>query len=151
PPSSAAPSAAAMPPPKCPDGFTGNAMPAYCIKLPPGYTVKEARVTPARGTIDYATGASTDILTITYDATSIAELSKDVESEMKFGHDKLEKKGTLPGGNKWFQGSHEEYARIITLIKAQPQPMTLKCSFAYQPKKAPSKLAIEACKSLVIP
>jgi hypothetical protein len=149
---SAAPSAsaAAPPPPKCPEGLTGNAVPAYCIKLPPGYTVKEARVAPSRGNIDYATGTSTDILTVTYDATSVPSLAKDVESEMKFGHDKLEKKGNLPGGNKWFQGSHDEYARIVTLIKGPP-PLTLKCSFAYQPKKPPPKLAIDACKSIVVP
>jgi hypothetical protein len=143
-------SAAAVPPPKCPPGLTGNAVPAYCIKLPSGYTMKEARIKPTKGTIDYDTGTGTDNLTVTYDDTSIAELAKQVEGEMKFGGDKLEKKGDLPGGNKWFQGSHAEYARIVTLLKAAP-PLTLKCSFAYQPKKPPPHDAVEACKSIVIP
>jgi hypothetical protein len=145
------PSASAPPPaPRCPAGLTANAMPAYCIKLPPGYTVKESRISPARGDIDYETGTSTDHLTVTYESTPVAELSKQVEGEMKFGGDKLEKKGDLPGGNKWFQGSHAEYARIVTLVQAAP-PITLKCSFAYQPKKAPSRLAIDACKSVAMP
>jgi hypothetical protein len=69
---------------------------------------------------------------------------------VKFGGDKIEKKGDLPGGNKWFQGSHQDYERVVTLFKGQP-PVTIKCSFTYQPKNAPSKDAIDACKSIVIP
>jgi hypothetical protein len=140
----------AIPPPKCPAGLTGNAVPAYCIKLPGGYAVKQARVTPKRGSVEYDTGTTTDNLMISYDESPVSQLSKDVESEMKFGGDKLEKKGSLPGGNKWFQGTHAEYARIVTLVKGQGS-LTLKCSFAYQPKKAPPKDAIEACKTLVVP
>jgi hypothetical protein len=147
---SAAPSASAsVPLPKCPAGLTGNAVPPYCIKLPAGYTVKQARTAPTRGSIDYDTGTTTDVLTVSYDGTSMGELSKDVEGEMKFGGDKLEKKGSLPGGNKWFQGTHAEYARIVTLVKGPD--MTFKCSFAYQPKKPPPPGATDACKSLVLP
>jgi hypothetical protein len=135
--------------PKCPAGLTGNAVPAYCIKLPAGYTVKQARTAPTRGSIDYDTGTTTDVLTVSYDGTSMAELAKDVEGEMKFGGDKLEKKGNLPGGNKWFQGTHAEYARIVTLVKGTD--VTFKCSFAYQPKKPPPADATDACKSLVLP
>jgi hypothetical protein len=69
---------------------------------------------------------------------------------MKFGGDKLDKKGDLPGGGKWFRGTHAEYARIVTLVKGAP-PVTFKCSFAYQPKAAPPQAAIDACKSLVLP
>src|SRR5580658_10944349 len=70
-PPSAAPSAstASVPPPKCPAGLTGNAVPPYCIKLPSGYTVKQARTTPTRGSIDYDTGTTTDVLTVSYDGT----------------------------------------------------------------------------------
>ena len=143
-------SASAAPAPKCSPGFTGNALPAYCIKIPSTYTVKEARTTPAKGSIAYDTGTTTDNLMVSYDSTSIAEQAKDVESELKFGGDKLEKKGDLPGGNKWFQGSHADYERVVTLIKGQSQ-LILKCSFAYQPKNAPPKDAIEACKSIVVP
>jgi len=148
---SAAPSASAasVPLPKCPAGLTGNAVPPYCIKLPAGYTVKQARTTATRGSIDYDTGTTTDLLTVSYDTTAIAALAKDVEGEMKFGGDKLEKKGDLPGGNKWFQGTHAEYARIVTLIKGAG--MTFKCSFAYQPKKPPAAGAVDACKTLVLP
>jgi hypothetical protein len=147
---SAAPSASAsVPLPKCPAGLTGNAVPPYCIKLPAGYTVKQARTAPTRGSIDYDTGTTTDVLTVSYDGTSMGELSKDVEGEMKFGGDKLEKKGNLPGGNKWFQGTHAEYARIVTLVKGTD--VTFKCSFAYQPKKPPPAGATDACKSLVLP
>jgi hypothetical protein len=148
---SAAPSSSAAPAPlpKCPAGLTGNAVPAYCIKLPASYKVKEARTTATRGSVDYDTGSTTDILTVSYDGTSFGELAKDVESEMKFGGDKLEKKGDLPGGNKWFRGTHADYARVVTLVKAPP--LTLKCSFAYQPKKAPPAEAIDACKSIVLP
>jgi hypothetical protein len=136
--------------PKCPPGLTGNAVPAFCIKLPAGYSVKDARVSPTRGSIAYDTGTSTDDLMVSYDSTSIAEQAKDVESEMKFGGDKLEKKGDLPGGNKWFQGAHQDFERIVTLIKG-PAPLTLKCSFAYKPKSAPPRDALDACKSIVIP
>src|SRR5580704_7943396 len=97
--------ASAAPAPKCSPGFTGNALPAYCIKIPATYT-----------------------LMVSYDTTSLAEQAKDVESELKFGGDKLEKKGDLPGGNKWFQGSHQDYARIIALIKGSGS-LVLKCSF----------------------
>jgi len=144
-----APSAAA-PGPKCPPGLTGNAVPAYCIKLPAGYTVKDARVSPTRGSIAYDTGAATDDLMVSYDSTSMREQIKNVESELKFGGDKLEKKGDLPGGNKWFLGSHQDYERLVTLIKGPP-PLTLKCSFAYKPKSPPPKQAIDACKSIVVP
>jgi hypothetical protein len=140
----------APPPPKCPDGLTGNAFPPYCIKVPATYTVKQSRTSPKRGSIEYDTGTSTDNLMITYDESQIPQLSKDVESEMKFGGDKLEKKGALPGGNKWFQGTHADYSRVVTLVKG-PGSLTLKCSFAYQPKKGPPKEAIDACKSIVIP
>ena len=151
PPATASASAAAVPPPKCPAGLTGNPVPAYCIKLPASYKVKEARITPKKGSIEYDTGSPVDMLSITYEETPLAELAKQVEGEMKFGHDKLEKKGDLPAGNKWFQGSHEDYARIVTLFKG-PAPLTLKCSFAYQPtKKAPPQEAIDACKSIVVP
>jgi hypothetical protein len=125
-------------------------VPAYCIKVPSSYKVKEARTAPTRGSIDYDTGTTTDILTISYDASPLAEVAKDVESEMKFGGDKLEKKGTLPGGNKWFVGTHGEYARVVTLVKAPPST-TLKCSFAYQPKKPPPAGAVDACKTLMVP
>jgi hypothetical protein len=147
---SASAAADAPPPPKCPAGLVGNAVPAYCIKLPASYVVKQARITPKRGSVEYDTGASTDNLMISYDESPIAQLSKDVESEMKFGGDKLDKKGDLPGGNKWFKGTHAEYARIVTLVKGQGS-LTLKCSFAYQPKKPPPKDAVEACKSIVMP
>jgi hypothetical protein len=151
PPSAAASAAADLPPlPKCPTGLTGNAVPTYCIKLPAGYSVKQVRSAARRGSVEYETGTATDNLMISYDDSPVPQLSKDVESEMKFGGDKLDKKGSLPGGNKWFQGTHAEYARIVTLVKGQGG-LTLKCSFAYQPKKAPSKAAIDACKSIVIP
>jgi hypothetical protein len=151
PPASASASAAVQVAlPKCPAGLTANAMPAYCIKLPSSYTVKEARTSPTRGSIAYDTGTPSDNLMVSYDDRPIPEQAKDVEGEMKFGGDKLEKKGDLPGGNKWFQGSHQDFARIVTLIKA-PGPLTLKCSFAYKPKSAPPKEAIEACKSIVVP
>jgi hypothetical protein len=150
---SAAPSAAAsaaVPAPKCPPGLTGNPSPAFCIKIPASYSVKDARLSPTKGSIAYETGTQTDNLMVSYDSTSIAEQSKDVESELKFGGDKLEKKGDLPGGGKWFQGSHQDYERVVTLVKG-PTGMTLKCSFAYQPKNAPPKDAIDACKSIVLP
>jgi hypothetical protein len=136
--------------PKCPAGLTGNATPAFCIKLPASYSVKEARTSPTRGSIAYDTGSQTDNLMVSYDESSVGTQAKDVEGEMKFGGDKLVKKGDLPGGNKWFQGSHQDYERIVTLIKG-PGPLTLKCSFAFKPKSAPSKEAIDACKSIVVP
>ena len=145
-----APSASAAAAPKCNPGFTGNALPAYCIKIPASYTVKEARTTPTKGSIAYETGTVSDNLMVSYDTTTIDSQAKDVESELKFGGDKLEKKGDLPGGNKWYQGSHADYERVVTLIKGQAG-MILKCSFAYQPKNAPPKDAIDACKSIVIP
>lgn len=144
---SAAPQA---PLPKCPAGLTGNATPSFCIKLPAGYSVKDARTSAERGSIAYDTGTQTDNLMISYDESSVASQSKDVEGEMKFGGDKLEKKGDLPGGNRWFQGSHQDYERIVTLIKG-PGTLTLKCSFAFKPKSAPPREAIDACKSIVVP
>ena len=150
-PSGTAPAASAAPAaPRCPAGLTGNAVPAYCIKLPAGYSVKDARTTPAKGSIAYETGSPTDALMVSYDSTSIAEQTKDVESELKFGGDKIEKKGDLPGGGKWYLGSHADYERVVTLVKG-PAPLTLKCSFAYKPKSAPSKDAIDVCKSIVVP
>lgn len=150
---SASPSAAASaaaPAPKCPAGLTGNPTPAFCIKLPASYSVKDARISPTKGSIAYDTGTQTDNLMVSYDGTSIAEQAKDVEGELKFGGDKLEKKGDLPGGGKWFQGSHQDYERVVTLVKG-PTGLTLKCSFAYQPKNAPPKDAVDACKSIVVP
>jgi len=38
----------------------------------------------------------------------------------------------------------------VTLTKG-PSPLTLKCSFTYKPASAPSKDAIDACKSIVLP
>jgi hypothetical protein len=150
----AAPSATASAPqaplPKCAPGLTGNAVPAFCIKLPSGYAPKDTRTAPTHGSIAYATGTETDSLIVSYDEASIASQSKDVEGEMKFGGDKLDKKGDLPGGNKWFQGTHQDYARIVTLVKG-PGSLTLKCSFTYKPKSAPAKEAIDACKSIVAP
>ena len=125
-------------------------MPAYCIKLPTGYSVKESRITPKKGSIEYETGTKTDNLTVTYEENTVAELAKQTEGEMKFAKDKLEKKGDLPGGNKWFQGTHEDYARIVTLMKA-PGGLVVKCSFAYKPANAPPKDAVDACKSIVLP
>jgi hypothetical protein len=153
PPATAAVTASAatqVPLPKCPAGLTGNATPAFCIRLPASYSVKEARTSPTRGSIAYETGTQTDNLMVSYDESSVASLTKDVEGEMKFGGDKLEKKGDLPGGNKWFLGSHQEYERIVTLIKG-PGTLTLKCSFAFKPKSAPPKEAIDACKSIMLP
>ncbi|HLK38024.1 MAG TPA: hypothetical protein VKU41_14785 [Polyangiaceae bacterium] len=149
-PETSASAAAQAPLPKCPAGFTGNATPAYCIKLPAGYSVKEARASATRGSISYDTGTQTDNLMVSYDESPVATLAKDVEGEMKFGGDKLEKKGDLPGGNKWFLGSHQEFERVVTLIKG-PGSLTLKCSFAYKTKSAPSKEAIDSCKSIVMP
>jgi len=125
-------------------------VPAFCMKLPASYSVREPRISPTKGSISYETGTQTDNLMVSYDSTSIAEQAKDVESELKFGGDKLEKKGDLPGGGKWFQGSHQDYERVVTLVKG-PSGLTLKCSFAYQPKNAPPKDAIDACKSIVLP
>jgi hypothetical protein len=150
---SAAPSASAaaqVPPPKCPAGLTGNAVPPFCVKLPSGYTVKDARTSPTRGSISYDTGTQTDNLLVSYDETPVGSQAKDVEGEMKFGGDKIEKKGDLPGGGKWFQGSHQEFERVVTLVKG-PGTLTFKCSFAYKPKSAPSKEAIDVCKSIVVP
>jgi hypothetical protein len=142
--------AAGPPPPKCPPGLTGNPVPAFCIKLPSSYSVKDARVTPAKGSIAYDTGTASDNLMVSYDDTAITQLVKDVTGEMKFGGDKLEKSGDLPGGGKWFQGAHQDYERVVTLIKG-PSSLTLKCSFTYKPASAPVKDAIEACKSIVLP
>jgi hypothetical protein len=125
-------------------------VPAFCIKVPAGYAVKDARTSPTRGSISYDTGTTTDNLMVSYDERPVSEQTKDVEGEMKFGGDKLEKKGDLSGGNKWFQGSHQDYERIVTLVKG-PGSLTLKCSFAYKPKSAPPKDAIDACKSIVVP
>jgi hypothetical protein len=136
--------------PKCPAGLAGNAVPAYCIKLPAGYKVKDARTADTRGSIAYDTGTTTDNLMVSYEDTPLASEVKDVEGEMQFGGGKIEKKGDLPGGNKWFQGSHADYERLVTLIKGQP-PLTLKCSFAYKPSSPPPKDAIDACKSIVVP
>jgi hypothetical protein len=141
---------AGVPAPTCPAGLTGNPVPAFCIKLPSSYHVKDARITPAKGSIAYDTGVVTDNLMISYDATPLAEQAKDVASEMKFGGDKLEKKGDLSGGNKWFRGSHDDFERVITLFKGPP-PLTLKCSFTYKPKSPPPKEAVETCKSIVVP
>jgi hypothetical protein len=147
--SASASATAQAPAPKCPAGLTGNALPVFCIKLPAAYKVKDARTSPTKGSISYDTGTSTDSLMVSYDSSPLA-MAKDAESELKFGGDKLEKKGDLPGGNKWFQGAHQDYERVVTLFKGQP-PLTLKCSFAYQPKSAPPKDAIDACKSIVVP
>jgi hypothetical protein len=149
-PSASAAASAAAPAPKCPAGLTGNPVPAFCIKLPASYAVKDARISPTKGSIAYETGTQTDNLMVSYDGTSIAEQAKDVEGELKFGGDKLEKKGDLPGGGKWYQGSHQDYERVVTLVKG-PSGLTIKCSFAYQPKNAPPKDAIDACKSIVLP
>jgi hypothetical protein len=147
----AAASASAGPPaPKCPAGLTGNPVPAFCIKLPAKYAVKDARIAPDKGSIAYDTGTATDNLMVSYDGTAITQLVKDVTGEMKFGGDKLEKSGDLPGGGKWFQGSHQDYERVVTLVKG-PSPLTLKCSFTYKPASAPVKDAIDACKSIVLP
>jgi hypothetical protein len=112
--------------------------------------VKDARISPTKGSIAYDTGTQTDNLMVSYDGAAIADQAKDVESELKFGGDKLEKKGDLPGGGKWFQGSHQDFERVVTLVKG-PSGLTLKCSFAYQPKNAPPKDAVDACKSIVVP
>jgi hypothetical protein len=146
---SAAPTSS-VPPPKCPAGLTGNPVPAYCIKLPATYKVKDARIAPTRGSIAYDTGNEIDALMVSYDDTPIAQLAKDTESEMKFGQDKLEKKGDLPGGGKWFEGTHADYRRTVTLFKGPP-PLSLKCSFAYKPSSAPPKEAVDACRSIVVP
>jgi hypothetical protein len=142
--------AAGPPPPKCPPGLTGNPVPAYCIKLPASYAVKDARISPDKGSIAYDTGTVTDNLMVSYDGTAIPQLVKDVSGEMKFGGDKLEKSGDLPGGGKFFQGSHQDYERVVTLVKG-PSTLTLKCSFTYKPASAPVKDAIDACRSIVVP
>jgi hypothetical protein len=147
---SASAAAASTPAPTCPPGLTGNPVPAFCIKLPSSYHVKDARITAEKGSIAYDTGVTTDNLMISYDATPVAAQVKDVAGEMKFGGDKLEKKGDLPGGGKWFRGSHEDYERVVTLLKG-PAPLTLKCSFTYKPKSPPPKEAIDACRSIVLP
>jgi hypothetical protein len=149
-PAESASATAGVPPPTCPPGLTGNPVPAFCIKLPPSYHVKDARITAEKGSIAYDTGVTTDNLMISYDATPVAAQVKDVAGEMKFGGDKLEKKGDLPAGGKWFRGSHEDYERVVTLLKGPP-PLTLKCSFTYKPKSPPPKEAIDACKSIVLP
>jgi hypothetical protein len=149
-PVASASAAAGPPPPTCPPGLTGNPVPAFCIKLPASYHVKDARIAPDKGSIAYDTGSTTDNLMVSYDATPLAQQAKDVAGEMKFGGDKLEKKGDLPGGNKWFQGSHADYERVVTLLKGPP-PLTLKCSFTYKPASAPPKGAVDACKSIVFP
>jgi hypothetical protein len=148
--SASAAASAAVPPPKCPAGLTGNAVPAFCIKLPPSYAVKDARTSPTKGSIAYDTGTQTDNLMISYDETPIASQVKDVEGELKFGGDKIEKKGDLPAGGKWYLGSHQDFERVVSLVKG-PATLTFKCSFAYKPKSPPPKDATEACKSIVVP
>jgi hypothetical protein len=146
----AAPSAAAAtPPPTCPAGFTANAVPAYCIKLPPSYTLKASQTSAALGSITYNTGSPTDALNVSYDDSPMATILKNVEGELKFGSGKIEKKGDLPGGSKWFQGKRDDYSRLVTVIKGAKY--TLKCSFTYKPKAPPPQDAIGACKSMVIP
>ncbi|MBK7585795.1 MAG: hypothetical protein IPI67_37110 [Myxococcales bacterium] len=147
----AAPSAsAAADLPKCPAGLTGNALPEYCIKLPGGYAVKDARTLPERGSISYETGSPTESLMISYDSKSVAEQSKEAESEMKFGGDKISKQGNLPGGGKWYEGTHQEYSRLLTVVKGKP-PLSLKCSFTFKTKSPPAKEALDVCRSIVLP
>jgi hypothetical protein len=148
--SASAAASAAVPPPKCAAGLTGNAVPPFCIKLPASYAVKDARISPMKGSIAYDTGTQTDNLLISYDDTPIAQQAKDVEGELKFGGDKLEKKGDLPNGGKWYQGSHQDYERIVSLVKG-PGTFIFKCSFAYKPTNAPPAGATDACKSIVPP
>jgi hypothetical protein len=146
----AAASAAPVAMPTCPPGLTPNAFPAYCIKLPAGYTVKQSRISPKKGSVAYETGTTTDNLMISYDDSPLPQVAKDVEGELKFGGDKLEKRGHMAGRSKWYEGSHADYERIISLVP-EAGGLTLKCSFAYQPKKPPSKDAVQACKTLVVP
>jgi hypothetical protein len=146
----AAASAAPVPMPTCPPGLTPNAFPAYCIKLPAGYAVKLSRISPKKGSVAYETGTTTDNLMISYDDSPLPQVARDVEGELKFGGDKLEKRGHMAGRSKWYEGSHADYERIISLVP-EAGGLTLKCSFAYQPKKPPSKDAIQACKTLVVP
>jgi hypothetical protein len=148
--SASAVASASVPPPKCPAGLTGNAVPAFCIKLPSSYSVKDSRTSPTKGSIAYDTGSPTDNLMISYDTTPIAEQIKDVEGELKFGGDKIDKKGDLPAGGKWYLGTHQDFQRVVSLVKG-PSGLTLKCSFAYKPKNAPPKDATDACKSIVLP
>ncbi|MGH7296551.1 MAG: hypothetical protein ACRELB_16555 [Polyangiaceae bacterium] len=148
PPSAAASAAVSLP--KCPAGLTGNAVPAFCIKLPASYKPKDVRTSPTKGSIAYDTGTATDNLMISYDETPIPQQAKDVEGELKFGGDKLEKKSDLPGGGKWYLGAHQDYERVVTLVKG-PAGLTFKCSFAYKPKSAPPAGATDACKSIVLP
>lgn len=149
-PSASAAASASVPPPKCAAGLTGNPVPAFCIKLPSSYKVKDARISPTKGSIAYDTGTQTDNLLISYDDTPIPQQAKDVEGELKFGGDKIEKKGDLPNGGKWYQGSHQDFERIVSLVKG-PSGLTLKCSFAYKPASAPPAGATDACKSIVPP
>jgi len=67
-----------------PAGLTGNPVPAFCIKLPSSYHVKDARLTPEKDRFAYDTGTVTDNLMISYDSTSIAQQTTDVTGEMKF-------------------------------------------------------------------
>ena len=136
--------------PKCPAGLTGNPVPAFCIKLPAAYKVKDARITPAKGSIAYDTGTPTDNLMISYDDSAIAQLTKDVTGEMKFGGDKLEKSGDLPGGGKWFNGSHQDFERVVTLVKG-PAAADAQVLLHLQAQERPPKDAIDACRSIVLP
>lgn len=149
-PAPTAAASAAADAPKCPPGMTGNALPAYCIKLPAGFAVKDARTLPERGSIAYDTGIDGVSLLISYDSTSFAEQTKDAESELKFGGDKIAKQGVLPGGGKWYEGAHQEYSRVLTVVKGKP-PVSLKCSFTYKTKSPPAKDAIDVCRTLAAP
>jgi hypothetical protein len=148
-PAAAAPAAAG---PKCPDGTTANADPAYCIKLPKGFTAKEAKkIGVHSGEVDYTDPDGLATLHMFWTNNPVADMNKAAEDEIKFnGKGKLTSSGTTAGAGKWFEGTQGDNSHQIAIWDAK-NGMGLKCSLDYYTPKAPIKEAMDVCKTIVVP
>ncbi len=156
PPASAAPETSIVPPPgtnppNCPPGYTANTYPAWCIKLPKGFSPSKVQVDGRNmGHVDYSPSSAETLTVFFTDAPmqQVADQAWGVFNKMNW---EQTGSGDLDKGRKWLEGHDLEGRGHFVVVAPGRAPFTLKCETTATPDTERYRRDAETCKTLFVP
>lgn len=138
-------------PPQCPNGYTANTYPAWCIRLPKGFSAsREYADGKDMGHVDYSSSPS-ETLTVFFTnapTSQVVEQGRELMSAQDFG---VTREGDLDGGRHWIEGrSLTGDGHFVAVAPGHP-PFAIKCETSERYGSDAFKRNADACKSLFVP
>lgn len=151
----AAPSLAPPPPgtspPNCPPGYTANTYPAWCIKLPKGFSPSKLQVDGKNiGHVDYSPSPM-ETLRVTFTDSPMQVLIDQAWGMFHQMNWEQTGEGQLDGGRRWVEGHDMEGRGHFVVVAPGHPPFTIKCETTAPPNTDRYRRDVEACKTLFVP